>query len=133
MEQSNIDANVILDSPAPSKHRDGRQRTYRELIEKKVRIREVIHIQRKWDPDDVSYKWCDFSERTIFKLIKNGFQETLERLSSFTTGTKPSLLQSMLSEIEKDRTDSELDERERLTEKQASWMTSAIQKQISIS
>jgi NTE family protein len=127
--QSQIKADDILDGPASSKHRDGRPRKYSELIEKKVRIREVTRIQRKRDPDEVSYKWCDYSEGTIFRLIQNGFKDTLEKV----TARKQGSLEGVLSEIEKERIDPELDERERLTDKQANLMRQAIQKQTSTS
>jgi NTE family protein len=129
LEQSQINADDILDDPASSKHRNGSPRKYGELIEKKVRIREVTRIQRKRDPDEVSYKWCDYSEGTIFRLIQNGFKDTLEKVIA----TKQGSLKGVLSEIEKERIDPELDERERLTEKQANLMRQAIQKQTSTS
>jgi NTE family protein len=129
LEQSQINADDILDSLASSKHRNGSRRKYGELIEKKVRIREVTRIQRKRDPDEVSYKWCDYSEGTIFRLIQNGFRDTLEKV----TATKQGSLEGVLSEIEKERIDPELDERERLTDKQANLMRQAIQKQTSTS
>jgi NTE family protein len=127
LEQSQINADDILDSLASSKHRNGSLRKYSELIEKKVRIREVTRIQRKRDPDEVSYKWCDYSEGTIFRLIQNGFKDTLEKV----TATKQGSLEGVLSEMEKERIDPELDERERLTDKQANLMRQAIQKQTS--
>jgi NTE family protein len=130
LEQSQINADDILDGPASSKHRDGTPRKYGELIEKKVRIKEVTRIQRKRDPDEVSYKWCDYSEGTIFRLIQNGFKDTLEKV---VTATKQGSLEGVLSEIEKERIDPELDERERLTDKQANLMRQAIQKQTSTS
>jgi NTE family protein len=128
LDQSQIKTDDILDAPASSKHRDGRPRRYGELIEKKVRIREVTRIQRSRDPDEVSYKWCDYSEGTIFRLIKNGFKETLEKVSA----TMPGSLEGVLSQIEKESINQELDEEERLTDKQASWMRQAILKQMSV-
>jgi NTE family protein len=129
LEQSQIRADDILDSAASSKHRDGMPRKYSELIEKKVRIREVTRIQRRSDPDEVSYKWCDYSEGTVLRLIQKGFKDTLERVSA----TKQGLLEGVLSEIEKERIDPELDERERLTDKQANLIRQAIQEQTSTS
>jgi hypothetical protein len=62
-------------------------------------------------------------------LIQNGFKDTLEKVIA----TKQGSLKGVLSEIEKERVDPELDERERLTEKQANLMRQAIQKQTSTS
>jgi predicted acylesterase/phospholipase RssA len=124
LEQSQINANDILDGEALSKHRNGSPRKYGELIEKKVRIKEVTRIQRKSDPDEVSYKWLDYSESTILRLIQNGFKDTLEKV----TAAKQGSLKGVLYEIEKENVDPELSERERITDKQANLMRKAIQK-----
>jgi NTE family protein len=79
-EASQVDIGDILDKRGKSKHRDGTQRTYHQLIEKKVRITDVTRIQRKWDPNDVSSKIHDYSSETISNLIIQGIKETLAEM-----------------------------------------------------
>jgi predicted acylesterase/phospholipase RssA len=63
-----------------SKHRDGTIRTHQELIENKVEITKVIRIERHYDPDDISYKWCDYSCDTVSHMIERGMIEALESI-----------------------------------------------------
>jgi NTE family protein len=61
-----------------SKHRDGTNRTHQELLQNKVEITKVIRIERHYDPDDISYKWCDYSCDTVSHMIEHGMAEALE-------------------------------------------------------
>jgi NTE family protein len=61
-----------------SKHRDGTKRTHQELLQNKVEITKVIRIERHYDPDDISYKWCDYSCDTVSHMIEQGMAEALE-------------------------------------------------------
>lgn len=63
-----------------SKHRDGKDRTYQELLQNKVEITKVIRIERRYDPDDTSYKWCDYSCNTVSHMIELGMAEALENI-----------------------------------------------------
>jgi NTE family protein len=63
-----------------SKHRDGKNRTHQELLQKKVEITKVIRIERRYDPDDISYKWCDYSCDTVSHMIERGMAEALENI-----------------------------------------------------
>ena len=63
-----------------SKHRDGEQRTYRELL-RKAQITDVVRLERSPDPDEISYKWCDYSADTVTVMIKQGIKETLYNMS----------------------------------------------------
>jgi predicted acylesterase/phospholipase RssA len=81
-EEKKVDISDILKKPGKSKHRNGRPRTYSELIEKKVRITDVTRIQRKWDPNDVSSKMHDYSSETISNLIIQGVKETLAEMTN---------------------------------------------------
>lgn len=124
LEESQIKVDDMLSGSASSKHRNGVPRTYGELIGKKVRIIDVTRIQRKWDPDEVSYKWCDFSEGTISRLIQKGFEETLKKVVS--TNESPHLQQGIESIVEEESTDPKLTAEERLTDNQARLMRQAI-------
>jgi NTE family protein len=81
-EASQVDISDILNERGKSKHRDGNERTYHELIERKVRINSVTRIQRKWDPNDVSSKLHDYSSETVSNLITHGVKETLEEMAN---------------------------------------------------
>lgn len=61
-----------------SRHRDGTNRTHQELLQNKVEITKVIRIERHYDPDDISYKWCDYSCDTVSHMIERGMAEALE-------------------------------------------------------
>jgi NTE family protein len=63
-----------------SKHRDGELRTYRQLL-RKVRITDVVRLERSPDPNEISYKWCDYSADTVTVMIKQGIEETLYKMS----------------------------------------------------
>jgi predicted acylesterase/phospholipase RssA len=80
LRTAKIEIDDVLDQEASSKHRNGKKRTYRQLIEKKVRIVDVTRIQRKWDANDISSKMYDYSSETITSLIERGVEETLEEM-----------------------------------------------------
>jgi predicted acylesterase/phospholipase RssA len=61
-----------------SRHRDGTNRTHQELLQNKVEITKIIRIERHYDPDDISYKWCDYSYDTVSHMIRHGMTEALE-------------------------------------------------------
>lgn len=63
-----------------SRHRDGENRTYRQLLQK-VQINDVIRIERNADPNEISYKWCDYSANTITLMIKQGVEDTLQKVA----------------------------------------------------
>jgi NTE family protein len=63
-----------------SKHRNGENRTPQELLQNKVEITKVIRIERRYDSDDISYKWCDYSCDTISNMIEHGMVEALENI-----------------------------------------------------
>jgi NTE family protein len=79
-EKSGINISDILREKGQSRHRDGKRREYGQLLEKKVKITEVIRFQREPDSDDISSKLHDYSSHTISQLIIDGVKETLGRL-----------------------------------------------------
>jgi NTE family protein len=67
---------------AKSKHRNRQRRRAQELMENKAEIVKVVRIERQFDPNDISYKWCDYSCATITQMIERGIHETLENIVS---------------------------------------------------
>jgi hypothetical protein len=63
---------AILNRNASSKKRDGTARTFRELLQGGVTLRNVTTIQRKHDPNGVWAKWTDLTFETIDQMIKEG-------------------------------------------------------------
>ena len=81
-EKSGLNISDILEEEGQSKHRDGNRRKYKQLLERKVKITEVVRFQREPDPDDISAKLYDYSSDTISQLIIKGVEETLNRLAA---------------------------------------------------
>lgn len=79
MLKKNLDH--ILNTKAKSTHRTGESRRYSDLLERKFDIIKVVRIERSLDPNDVSNKWCDFSDGTISELFKRGIGDALRTLS----------------------------------------------------
>ena len=71
----------ILSKLAKSSHRNGKQRTYSDLLSKRFEITKVIRIERSVDRDDVANKWCDFSLGTISNLFSQGSQDASRTLA----------------------------------------------------
>jgi hypothetical protein len=76
---SKIIDNILTDE-ATSTLRDGKKRKNKDLLVGKFVINKVIRIERKDDPDSISEKWTDLSEKTIDKLIKQGIGDTVRTL-----------------------------------------------------
>ena len=53
-------------------------RTYRNIVEGRFNITDVIRIERKNDEDTISNKTYDFSSKTINKLLKQGYSDLIE-------------------------------------------------------
>jgi NTE family protein len=114
---------------AKSKHRNGHLRTAQELMEKKAQIVKVVRIERQFDPNDISYKWCDYSCATITQMIERGIHETLENIVSREYEGRSDLAKDELNKsIEEDlKKFIEILDKEKisegLTEKQAKILT----------
>jgi NTE family protein len=55
-----------------SKKRSGNERTYADLLAGRFKLKKVVTIERKDDPNSISDKWADFSTETIDKMINDG-------------------------------------------------------------
>jgi hypothetical protein len=73
-----IDA--ILETKSKSSHRTGKRRKYRDLVEKRFDITEVIRIERSYDIEDIANKWSDFSLDTITTLFNQGINDAKKTL-----------------------------------------------------
>jgi len=79
---------LLNDSKTRSKFRDGRPRTYLDLLIGRFDVNEKLRIERMEDnKDTISNKWTDLSPETISQLIEQGEQDTSKEMDS-----KPILL-----------------------------------------
>lgn len=53
-------------------------RTYRNIVEGRFNITDIIRIERKNDEDTISNKIYDFSYKTINELLKQGYSDSIE-------------------------------------------------------
>ena len=67
----------ILNKYGHSKNTEGKPRLYGELLEGRFRLSRVIRIDHKDDGNDVANKIFDYSGKTIEKLMKYGYRDTL--------------------------------------------------------
>jgi NTE family protein len=77
----------ILNQTGQSKRRNGELRKYQKLLQK-VRITDVVRLERKPDMNEISFKWCDYSADTVTIMIKDGIEETLARMSEIERNGK---------------------------------------------
>ena len=79
---------LLNDSKTRSKFRDGRPRTYLDLLIGRFDVNEKLKIERTENNEDtISNKWTDLSPETISKLIEKGKQDASKEIES-----KPTLL-----------------------------------------
>jgi predicted acylesterase/phospholipase RssA len=78
---SNKIIDAFFNSTAQSKHRSGRFRKYRDLIEGQFSIDNIVKIERKNDPYTVSNKIFDFSYNTIEHLRNVGYNDAIYQLN----------------------------------------------------
>ncbi len=79
---------LLNDSKTKSKFRDGRQRTYLDLLIGRFDVNEKLRIERtENNQTTISNKWTDLSHETISELIEQGEQDALVKIEK-----KPILL-----------------------------------------
>ena len=75
------DLSNILNMYTPkSRERNGKPRKYSQLIGTIFDI-DITRIERTPDDDEISFKWCDYSEQSINNLIIKGVEDTLKVLT----------------------------------------------------
>jgi NTE family protein len=77
--QTDLHNILKMDTPK-SRERDGKPRKYSQLIETIFDI-DITRIERTPDDDEVSFKWCDYSEQSINNLIIKGMEDTMKLLT----------------------------------------------------
>jgi predicted acylesterase/phospholipase RssA len=70
----------ILKQYARSEKRNGRARTYKDLLGGRFRLTKVVSIDRKDDGNEVHDKIFDYSHTTIENLMKDGYCDALTKL-----------------------------------------------------
>jgi|SoiMethySBSTD1v2_1073268.scaffolds.fasta_scaffold73100_4 NTE family protein len=53
-------------------------RTYRNIVEGRFNITDIIRLERKNDEDTISNKTYDFSSKTINQLLRQGYSDSIE-------------------------------------------------------
>jgi len=70
----------ILEQQAETRNfSSGKHLKYMDLIKRMVSVEQVIRIERKNDAHTIANKTFDFSSTTIKKLMRDGYEETLEQ------------------------------------------------------
>ena len=59
-------------------------RKYKDMVEGRFDIAEIIRIERKNDENTISDKIFDFSSETIKQLIKDGYEDTIDYINTRT-------------------------------------------------
>ena len=59
-------------------------RKYKDMVEGRFDIAEIIRIERKNDENTISDKIFDFSSGTIKQLIKDGYEDTIDYINTRT-------------------------------------------------
>lgn len=59
-----------------------RPRQYKDIVEGKYDIGEIVRIERKNDEHTISDKTFDFSYGTVTRLLSNGYEDTLKIISN---------------------------------------------------
>nr|MDQ3977246.1 hypothetical protein [Thermoproteota archaeon] len=59
-------------------------RKYKDIVEGRFDIAEIIRIERKNDENTISDKIFDFSSGTIKQLIKDGYEDTIDYINTRT-------------------------------------------------
>lgn len=63
-----------------------RPRLYKEIIEGRFDIKEIVRLERKNNDNTISDKTFDFSDGTITQLIKDGFEDAENMITSRNLG-----------------------------------------------
>lgn len=79
-EEASKEIDYVLHRYASSKNTQGEIRQYKELLDGRFRLTKVVRIDHKDDGNDVSKKIFDYSPKTIEKLMKDGYQDTLVQM-----------------------------------------------------
>jgi len=59
-----------------------RPRLYKEIVEGRFDINQIVRIERKNDENTISDKTFDFSSGTIMRLLEDGFEDTTDLINN---------------------------------------------------
>jgi NTE family protein len=59
-----------------------RPRLYKEIVEGRFDINQIVRIERENDENTISDKTFDFSSGTITRLLKDGFEDTIDLINN---------------------------------------------------
>jgi NTE family protein len=74
----------LLDQPTKYHGVVFQSRKYKDMVEGRFDIAEIIRIERKNDENTISDKIFDFSSGTIKQLIKDGYEDTIDYINTRT-------------------------------------------------
>ena len=66
-----------------------RPRKYKEMVEGRFDIAEIVRFERKNDENTISDKTFDFSYGTIEKLLQNGYEDTMDTINNWRASNVP--------------------------------------------
>ena len=61
-----------------------KSRKYKDMVEGRFDIAEIIRIERKNDENTISDKTFDFSSGTIRQLLNDGYKDTIDYINTRT-------------------------------------------------
>jgi predicted acylesterase/phospholipase RssA len=74
----------LLDQPTRYHGIVFKSRKYKDIVEGRFDIAEIIRIERKNDENTISHKTFDFSSGTIRQLLNDGYKDTIEYVNTRT-------------------------------------------------
>ena len=74
----------LLDQPTRYHGIVFKSRKYKDMVEGRFDIAEIIRIERKNDEHTISDKTFDFSSGTIRHLLNNGYKDTTDYIKTST-------------------------------------------------
>ena len=77
--------NQLLDQQTKYHGKSLKPRLYREIVEGRYDIGEIVRIERKNDEHTISDKTFDFSSGTIMYLIAEGYNDTVNLIKDWET------------------------------------------------
>ena len=80
--------NNLMNQQTPYHGQLLKPRRYKEIIEGRFDIEEIVRIERKNTQDTISDKTFDFSVGTIKELIREGYNDTNEFIDNFLQSEK---------------------------------------------
>jgi NTE family protein len=97
---------TILAKFARTKKRNGKRRTYKDLLKKRIKIKKAVYIERSDDNNTIYGKSFDFSSDTIKQLRSQGYRDAKLQINIERTDEKMKNFVKRLTEEEGEYFDS---------------------------